>query len=79
VVILDTVDADPMKPGVLLSEQGPRSSAQNLINVAISRARGKLIVVADVGYFEQRAPASVVAKMITRAVGLGRRESVAWA
>jgi superfamily I DNA and/or RNA helicase len=79
VVILDTVDADPMKPGVLLSEQGPRSSAQNLINVAISRARGKLIVVADVGYFEQRAPASVVAKMITRAMGLGRRESVAWA
>jgi len=76
VIILDTVDADPMKPGVLLSERGPRSSAQNLINVAISRARGKLIVVADVGYFEQRANASVVTRMITRAVGLGRRESV---
>jgi hypothetical protein len=73
VVILDTVDAEPMKPGVLLSERGPRSSAQNLINVAISRARGKLIVVADVNYFEQRAPASVVAKMITRAVAVGRR------
>jgi hypothetical protein len=76
VVILDTVDADPMKPGVLLSERGPRSSAQNLINVAISRARGKLIVVADVNYFEQRAPASVVAKMIARAVSVGWRESV---
>ena len=76
-VILDTVDADPMKPGVLLSERGPRSSAQNLINVAISRARGKLIVVADVRYFEQRAPASVVTMMITRAAGLGRRERVA--
>ena len=72
-VILDTVDADPLKPGVLLSERGPRSSAQNLINVAISRARGKLIVVADVSYFEQRASASVVAKMITRAMALGAR------
>jgi superfamily I DNA and/or RNA helicase len=48
VIILDTVDAAPMKPGVLLSERGARSTAQNLINVAISRARGKLIVVADV-------------------------------
>jgi hypothetical protein len=77
VVILDTVDAEPMKPGVLLSERGPRSSAQNLINVAISRARGKLIVVADVGYFEQRAPASVVTKMIRRAMALAARGSVA--
>ena len=77
VVILDTVDADPMKPGVLLSERGPRSSAQNLINVAVSRARGKLIVVADVSYFEQRAPASVVTKMIARATAVGRRESIA--
>jgi hypothetical protein len=68
VVIMDTVDAEPMKPGVPLSERGPRSNAQNLINVAISRARGKLIVLADVNFFEQRAPASVVAKMIRRAL-----------
>jgi superfamily I DNA and/or RNA helicase len=73
VVIVDTVDAEPMKPGVLLSERGPRSSAQNLINVAISRARGKLIILADMRYFEQRAPASVVATMIMRAVELGAR------
>jgi hypothetical protein len=74
VVILDTVDAEPMKPGVLLSEHGAHSTAQNLINVAISRARGKLIVVADVRYFEQRAPGSVVTKMIGRALAVGRRE-----
>jgi hypothetical protein len=42
--------------------------------VAISRARGKLFVVADVGYFERRAAASVVAKMIVRALAVGRRE-----
>jgi superfamily I DNA and/or RNA helicase len=73
-VIMDTVDADPMKPGVLLSERGPRSSAQNLINVAISRARGKLVIVADVRYFELRATAGVVTSMITRALAVGRRE-----
>ena len=73
VVIVDTVDAEPMKPGVLLSERGPRSTAQNLINVAISRARGKLIILADMRYFEQRAPAGVVATMIMRAVELGAR------
>jgi superfamily I DNA and/or RNA helicase len=74
VIILDTVDAAPMKPGVLLSERGAHSTAQNLINVAISRARGKLIVVADVGYFEQRAAGSVVTRMVTRALAVGRRE-----
>jgi superfamily I DNA and/or RNA helicase len=74
VVILDTVDAEPMKPGVLLSERGAGSTAPNLINVAISRARGKLIVVADVGYFERRAAGSVVTKMILRALDVGRRE-----
>jgi len=74
VVILDTVDADPMKPGVLLTERGPGSTARNLINVAISRARGKLVIVADVKYFESRVPGSVISKMIERALAAGRRE-----
>lgn len=74
VIILDTVDAEPMKPGVLLSERGAHSAAQHLINVAISRARGKLIVVADVRYFERRAAGSIVTKMVERALAVGRRE-----
>jgi hypothetical protein len=74
VVILDTVDAEPMRPGVLLSERGAHSAAQNLINVAISRARGKLIIVADVRYFERRAAGSVVTRMVMGALALGRRE-----
>ncbi|HEX3704631.1 MAG TPA: AAA domain-containing protein [Vicinamibacterales bacterium] len=74
VIILDTVDAEPMKPGVLLSERGAHSTAENLINVAISRARGKLIVVADVRYFERRPEGSVVTRMVARALALGRRE-----
>jgi hypothetical protein len=76
VVILDTVDAEPMKPGVLLSARGAQSAAQHLINVAISRARGKLIVVADVGYFQQRAAGSVVTRMVMRALAVGHREVV---
>jgi hypothetical protein len=76
VVILDTVDAEPMKPGVLLNGQGDHSTAPHLINVAISRARGKLIVIADVRYFEQRAGGSAVTTMITRALAVGRRETV---
>jgi hypothetical protein len=43
VVILDLVDAAPMQPGVLLTE--------TLLNVSISRARGKLVIVADTRYF----------------------------
>ena len=74
VVILDTVDAEPMKPGMLLSERAAHSMAQNLINVAISRARGKLIVVADVRYFERRAAGSVVTNMVARALSVGHHE-----
>lgn len=74
VVILDTVDAEPMRPGVLLSERGPHTSAQKLINVAISRARGKLVIVADVEYFKQKAAGGVMSQVIARALAAGRRE-----
>jgi hypothetical protein len=75
VVVLDTVDSEPMKPGILLTEGGSRSAASNLINVAISRARGKLIIVADVRYFERRAPASAVMNTIGKAMTAGRCET----
>jgi superfamily I DNA and/or RNA helicase len=76
VVILDTVDADPMKPGVLLNDRGPRSIGRNLLNVAISRARGKLVIVADVRYFELRAPEGILTKMIARALTAGPLETL---
>ncbi len=59
-VILDTVDTAPMSPGVLLAGSGTRSSSRNLMNVSISRARGKLVMVSDVGYFRRTAPGSAV-------------------
>lgn len=72
-VILDTVDAPPLTPGVLLAGKGPGSSARNLINVSISRARGKLVIVADVAYFEQHDADSVVTQMLRRAMSMGSR------
>ncbi|MDD9947497.1 MAG: AAA domain-containing protein [Myxococcales bacterium] len=59
-VIFDTVDAAPMRPGVLLNDARSGTTARNLINVSLSRARGKLIVVSDVAYFERNAPQSAV-------------------
>ena len=70
-VILDTVDTGPMPPGVLLVGSGRRSSAANLINVSISRARGKLVVIADVAYFEARCPDSVMTRMLRSALADG--------
>jgi hypothetical protein len=61
VVILDLVDAAPMRPGTLLAD------APNLLNVSISRARGKLVIVADVGYFEAAAPQGLVATLLRAA------------
>ena len=61
VVIIDLVDAAPMRQSALLSE------APNLLNVSISRARGKLVIVADVGYFAATAPDGIVTALLRRA------------
>ncbi len=62
VVIIDLVDAAPMRPSALVAD------APNLLNVSISRARGKLVIVADVAYFESAAPGGLVATMLRAAV-----------
>ncbi|HET9993676.1 MAG TPA: DEAD/DEAH box helicase, partial [Kofleriaceae bacterium] len=61
VVILDLADAAPMRPSALVTE------APNLLNVSISRARGKLVIVADVAYFAAAEPAGVVSELLARA------------
>jgi len=64
-VILDTVDGEPFAPGVLLAGTGDCSAASSLLNVSISRARGKLVVLADVGYYLRRAPSSPIGRLLS--------------
>ncbi|MEP6859619.1 MAG: AAA domain-containing protein [Deltaproteobacteria bacterium] len=59
VVILDLADAAPMRPSALVTD------APNLLNVSISRARGKLVIVADVAYFA--AAGGLVATLLREA------------
>src|SRR5262249_8818825 len=61
VVIIDLVHPQPTRPGPLVRD------APNLLNVSISRARGKLVIVADVAYFEASAPDGLVAAMLRAA------------
>ena len=63
VVIIDLVDAPPMRQSSLLSD------APNLLNVSISRARGKLVIVADVAYFASASPDGLVATLLRAAAG----------
>jgi hypothetical protein len=69
-IILDTTDAAPLKPGILLN--GPGASA-NLLNVSLSRARGKLIVIADVSYFFHGAANGPISRLLQtmKQVGCG--------
>jgi superfamily I DNA and/or RNA helicase len=60
-IILDTTDAAPLKPGILLN--GPATAA-NLLNVSLSRARGKLIILADTHYFQRNSPAGQINKLL---------------
>jgi len=75
-VILDTVDTSPLRPGVLLNDPSPSASSDNLINVSVSRARGKLIVVADVTYFFTHVPKGTISKLLNEVMVRGIR--VAW-
>lgn len=61
VVLLDLVDAAPMRPSALLAD------TPNLLNVSISRARGKLVLVADVAYFRAHEPDGLVARLLAAA------------
>jgi hypothetical protein len=60
VVIIDLVDGAPLRPGLLLNDQRPGSAARALLNVSISRARAKLIVLADMAYFHAEGGGPVV-------------------
>ncbi|MBN2449911.1 MAG: AAA family ATPase [Lentisphaeria bacterium] len=64
-VILDTVDTDPLPPGVLLTRRGHAGQGANgLLNVALSRARGKLVILADADYFRLRAPRAPITRVL---------------
>lgn len=60
-IIFDTTDSGPLKPGVLLNTS---SAAKQLINVSLSRARGKLIVIADRAYFLKSAPKGEITRLV---------------
>lgn len=67
VVIIDLVDAAPMRLGILLSGTGLSADVAHLLNVSISRARGKLVIVADVAYFEAQAPGGIATAILRAA------------
>lgn len=49
IIIFDLVDGPPFRPGTLLTQ----AEAKNLLNVAFSRAKGKLVVVGHSIYLER--------------------------
>ena len=60
VVILDLTDSEPLNPGMLVTGEYGR----NLLNVALSRARGKLIVLSERSYFTERAPGTAIEALL---------------
>jgi hypothetical protein len=68
VVILDIVDGPPLAPGTLLCGRGPNSASANLLNVSLSRARGKLILLMDVQYVRGRARGTVLCQVLGAAL-----------
>ena len=71
VVVVDTVDAPPMEPGVLLCDRGPTSASAQLLNVSLSRARAKLIVLAELQYLLSR-PTGILGDLLRQAVAGGQ-------
>lgn len=65
VVILDLVDSYPLLPGALLKDSSLDSTAARLLNVSISRASRRLYILADCKFFRDRAPTSVVCRLLS--------------
>jgi len=65
-VVLDLVDAFPQRgPGGILSRR-EGGAAQRLINVAVTRARGKLFVLAHRSFLESRLPGDSTVRQLFR-------------
>ncbi len=62
VIIIDLTDAEPLEPGILVKG----SDSKNLLNVAVSRSRGKVILIGEIEYFRKRAKGSPVVSLIER-------------
>ena len=60
IIILDLTDAEPLPPGILTNGK----DAPNLLNVAMSRAKGKLIVIAERDYFLNKAGHSKLSEVL---------------
>jgi len=65
-VVLDLVDAFPQRgPGGILSRRAG-NAGQRLINVAVTRARGKLFLLAHRQYLESRLPGDATVRQLFR-------------
>jgi hypothetical protein len=62
-VVLDLVDS-PREKGASILTGKDFDTSLRLLNVALSRARGKLIVIADLGFIAERHPASSPARKV---------------
>ena len=60
IILLDLTDAEPLPPGILTNGK----DAPNLLNVAMSRARGKLIIIAERDYFLNKAGNSKLSEIL---------------
>jgi hypothetical protein len=69
------VDCPPLRPGVLLSGNGENGEAAHLLNVSFSRARGKLVVLADVSYFAQSGNSRLATGLLTYIAEHGTRKT----
>jgi vacuolar-type H+-ATPase subunit D/Vma8 len=58
IVIFDLVEGSPLRPGKLVSGKFKESEAGKLITVAISRAKGKFILVGNSAYIQEAFPST---------------------
>ncbi|HVF20969.1 MAG TPA: AAA domain-containing protein, partial [Mycobacteriales bacterium] len=63
-IVVDLADATGVVPGPGARARGADDAESRLLNVAISRARDCLVVVADFGYLRRRTPRSSVVRRL---------------
>lgn len=75
VVVLDLVDGAPQVSPSRLTGADPDLS-RRLLNVAASRARGKLVILADLAFIEQVHPLNSSARLLLECAGSAGAETI---
>jgi len=79
VIIFDTTDSPPLPGGIMLDEMGPKGEdALRILTVAFSRARERLVIIANVNYLKRAFAGRKLLQIVDEFISANSEETREW-